>query len=78
MPNAESDAPRCNCSLGWQFQKGNGPDPARCPVHGDPTTVIPPEGCYCLFENGVIVRTDDLCPFHSKRPGVRVIPPDKE
>ena len=27
--------------------------------------------CCCLFEDGVIVRTDDLCPLHSKRPGVR-------
>ena len=34
-----------------------------------------PDGCLCLFEDGVIVRTDDLCPHHSKRPAVRVIPP---
>lgn len=27
-------------------------------------------GCLCLFEGGAIVRTDDLCPLHSKRPRV--------
>ena len=40
--SVESDAPVCNCSLGWQFKKGNGPDPARCPIHGEPTRVLPP------------------------------------
>ena len=41
--------------------------------------VFPPKGCYCLFEDGVIVRTDDGCPHHSKRPGVQhVIPPGKD
>lgn len=28
--------------------------------------------CCCLYEDAVIVRTDDLCIFHSKRPGVRL------
>lgn len=27
-------------------------------------------GGFCHFENGVVVRTDDGCPTHSKRPGV--------
>lgn len=40
--SADHDAPRCDCSLGWRFKKGNGPDPAHCPVHGEPASVIPP------------------------------------
>lgn len=29
-------------------------------------------GGYCLFEDGEVVRTDDGCPTHSLRPGVRL------
>ena len=29
------------------------------------------ELCLCVFEDGELVRTDDGCPEHSKRPGVR-------
>lgn len=29
-------------------------------------------GCICVIEAGVVVRTDDYCMWHSKRPGVRV------
>ena len=28
--------------------------------------------CCCLIEDGEVLRTDDGCPLHSKRPGVRV------
>lgn len=28
--------PACNCSLRWDYAKGQGPDPAHCPKHGQP------------------------------------------
>jgi hypothetical protein len=40
--SAEKDAPpRCDCSASHPH-KGQGSDPARCPVHGDLARVIPP------------------------------------
>lgn len=40
-PDQPTATPECNCNAGpagWTYQKGSGPDPAHCPVHGDQPT----------------------------------------
>lgn len=76
MTGQQAEQARCNCSVGWGYRKAHGPDPARCPVHGDcKCPPCPGRGndghrmthcAECCFGTGV--EADPACPVHGYMP----------